>query len=266
LNGFIIDLDGTLYRGNEAIPYAEAFIRKLLKEGLPFLLVTNNSSRTPSQVAAHLGELGIAVSSEAVYTSSQAAAQYLQEHQAGNTVAVIGENGLRQALEQAGFIITDDHPDTLVQGIDRQFNYDKLAAAVQMLGAGTRYVMTNPDHLLPSHAGLMPGAGSLGAAIQAASGVEPVIIGKPSPIIMNYAIRRLGLTAPDVWVIGDNMATDIRGGALAGCRTALVLTGLVTRDRVKEHTARAGVKPDLVCEDLNEFSLTVLGSGLRLQS
>jgi 4-nitrophenyl phosphatase len=262
LNGFIIDLDGTLYRGDEAVPYAEAFIRKLRREGLPFLLVTNNSSRTPSQVADHLGDLGIQASSEAVYTSSQASAQYLLESQSGSKVAVIGENGLRQALEEAGFVITDDHPETLVQGIDRQFNYDKLAAAVQLLGSGARYVMTNPDHLLPSHAGLMPGAGSIGAAIQAASGVEPVIIGKPSPIIMNYAIRRLGLAAADVWVIGDNTATDIRGGAAAGCRTALVLTGLVSRDRVQEHTARAGVKPDLVCEDLNDFTRKVFGSVL----
>jgi 4-nitrophenyl phosphatase len=262
MNGFLIDLDGTLYRGNEAIPYADAFIRKLLTDRLLFLLVTNNSSRTPEQVAHHLAELGIMVPSDYIYTSSQAAAQYLQEQRANRRVAVIGEIGLRSAFEDAGFELTEEQPNTVVQGIDRDFTYAKLTAAVAHLRAGARYVLTNPDHLLPSHTGFMPGAGSLAASITAASGVEPVIIGKPSPIIMNYAIRKLGLAAEDVWVIGDNVSTDIRGGALAGCKTALVLTGISSSENVKEQIALAGVKPDLICKDLNEFSLAVLTAEL----
>jgi 4-nitrophenyl phosphatase len=254
MNGFLIDLDGTLYRGSEAIPHAETFIRWLRESNLPFLLVTNNSSRTPDQVAHHLGELGIDVAPECIYTSSMAAAHYLQEQQAGTRVAIIGESGLSLALEEAGFELTEDHPSTVVQGIDREFTYAKLTSVVRHLSSGACYILTNPDLLLPSDTGLMPGAGSLSASISAASGVQPVIIGKPSPIIMNYAIQRLGIPAQHVWVIGDNVATDICGGASAGCKTALMLTGIATASNVKEQIALTGVTPDLICHDLLEFS------------
>lgn len=253
MNGFLIDLDGTLYRGHEPIPGAAAFLQWLHKEQLPYLLVTNNSSRTPEQVAEHLHALGIDVPAAAVYTSSQAAVQYLTEQRAGHRVHMIGEDGLRIALDAAGFAVGGTTPDYVVQGIDRSFTYGKLTEAVRHLKHGATYVLTNPDRMLPSDGGLMPGAGSLAAAITAASGVEPVVIGKPSPIIMAYAIERLGLPAADVWVIGDNVHTDIRGGAMAGCRTALVLTGVATPDNVHEQLASAGLTPDLVCTDLPQF-------------
>nr|WP_223192851.1 TIGR01457 family HAD-type hydrolase [Paenibacillus sedimenti] len=252
-NGFLIDLDGTLYRGRKPIPHAAAFIRMLNEKGLPYLLVTNNSSRTPEQVAGHMRELGIEVLAAAVYTSSQAAAQYMAEQRQGNRVHMIGEAGLQIALEAAGFLLNEGTPDYVVQGIDRSFSYAKLTEAVRRLQNGATYVLTNPDRMLPSDGGLMPGAGSLAAAITAASGVEPVVIGKPSPIIMAYAIGRLGLPAADVWVIGDNAATDIRGGVMAGCRTALVLTGVATPANAHEQLALAGVTPDLICEDLQDF-------------
>ncbi|MBP1993371.1 HAD-IIA family hydrolase [Paenibacillus eucommiae] len=272
MKGYLIDLDGTLYRGNEPIPHAAAFIANLHRNQLPYLLVTNNSSRTSEQVSLHLAELGIDVPPGFIYTSSQAAAQYLLEHPENperseyaerRRVAVIGETGLKTALEAAGFELTEDNPETLVQGIDRDFTYAKLTAAVNHLRAGALYVLTNPDHMLPSGPGFMPGAGSLAAAITTASGVQPVIIGKPSPIIMNYAIRKLGLAASDVWVIGDNADTDIKGGELAGCKTALVLTGVATSDNVKEQLSRAGVQPHLICKDLHEFSLEVFGNSYR---
>lgn len=251
--GFLIDLDGTLYRGHEPIPHAAAFIRMLNDKGLPYLLVTNNSSRTSEQVAEHMRELGIDVPAAAVYTSSQAAAQYLTEQRQGDRVHMIGEAGLQIALEAAGFLLNEGTPDYVVQGIDRSFTYAKLTEAVRHLHGGATFVVTNPDRMLPSDGGLLPGAGSLAASITAASGVEPVVIGKPSPIIMAYAIERLGLPAADVWVIGDNAATDIRGGHVAGCRTALVLTGVATAANVHEQLASAGVTPDLICEDLQDF-------------
>ncbi|GGA08998.1 haloacid dehalogenase [Paenibacillus marchantiophytorum] len=254
MNGFLIDLDGTLYRGHEPIPHAAAFIAWLQAERLPYLLVTNNSSRTPEQVSEHLLALGIEVPAAAVYTSSQAAAQYLTEQRGvRQRVHMIGEAGLRIALEAVGFDLVETTPDYVVQGIDRSFTYAKLTEAVRHLKDGATYVLTNPDRMLPSDGGLMPGAGSLAAAITAASGVEPVVIGKPSPIIMAYAIERLGLPAADVWVIGDNVHTDIRGGAVSGCRTALVLTGVATPDNVQEQLASAGLTPDLVCTDLQHF-------------
>jgi 4-nitrophenyl phosphatase len=253
MKGFLIDLDGTLYRGHEPIPHAAAFIQWLQQHHMPYLLVTNNSSRTPEQVAEHLQEFGIEVPAAAVYTSSQAAAQYLTEQRGGCRVHMVGEAGLRIALEASGFALDVTTPDYVVQGIDRSFTYGKLTEAVRHLKVGATYVLTNPDRMLPSDGGLMPGAGSLAAAITAASGVEPVVIGKPSPIIMAYAIERLGLPAADVWVIGDNVHTDILGGRLAGCRTALVLTGVATADNVQEQLASADVTPDLICDDLKHF-------------
>ncbi|UJF32149.1 TIGR01457 family HAD-type hydrolase [Paenibacillus hexagrammi] len=258
MNGFLIDLDGTLYRGHDPIPYAKEFIELLNRRELPYLLVTNNSSRTPQQVAEHLKGLGMEVSADAVYTSSQAAAHYMAQQQSGRRVHMIGEAGLQIALEAAGFLLSEETPDYVVQGIDRSFSYAKLTDAVRHIKGGATYVLTNPDHLLPSDGGLMPGAGSIAASIRTATGVEPVVIGKPSPIIMAYAIERLGLPADQVWVIGDNAATDIRGGAMAGCLTALVLTGVATADNVQEQLALAGVTPDLVCDNLRSFALQLI--------
>lgn len=257
MKGFIIDLDGTLHRGREPIPYADAFIKLLKAKGLPFLLVTNNSSRTPEQAAHHLLSFDIEVTPDHIYTSAQAAAAYMKEQQKGTRAYVIGEAGLLTAIEEAGFTMTEDNPDYVVQGIDRQFHYDKLATAVRLIRAGAAFVQTNPDLLLPSDGGLVPGAGTIAASILAGSGAEPVLIGKPSPIIMKGAIERLGLSAKDVWVIGDNAATDIRGGAASGCLTALVLTGVATADNVQEEMTRAGVAPDLICADLKDFAARI---------
>lgn len=250
MHGFLIDLDGTLYKGNEAIPGAKEFVELLNENGLPYLLVTNNSSRSPEHVAGHLNGMGIEIDPGRVYTTAMASAQYLLEHGSGKRVFCIGEEGLLNALQEAGFELTDKEPDYVVQGIDRQLTYDKLASAVKHLLGGARYILTNPDHLLPSDGGLIPGAGSIGALIRTASGANPVVIGKPSPVIMNYALARLELQAKDTWVIGDNTATDIGGGIAAGCRTALVLTGLATETNVQDQISKSGNEPDLICRDL----------------
>ncbi|NOU96258.1 HAD-IIA family hydrolase [Paenibacillus sp. LMG 31456] len=256
--GFLLDLDGTLYHGDKPIPYAAEFIGWLRKQGYPYLYVTNNSSRTPEQVADHLRKVGIEAEPSEVLTSSQAAALYMQEKQSGKRVFAVGENGLRQALHDADFtVISDDElktPDYVVQGIDRDFNYGKLATAVRHIRNGATSVLTNPDHLLPWNNELQPGAGSIGAAIERASQAKPVVIGKPSPIIMNYAIGKLGLPLEQIWVVGDNLLTDIQGGLAAGCRTALVLSGLVSRDTLQEQQQLTGVRPELVCGQLMELA------------
>ncbi|MDF2961790.1 MAG: HAD-superfamily subfamily hydrolase like protein [Paenibacillus sp.] len=255
--GFLLDLDGTLYHGDSPIPYAPEFIEWLRAQGYPYLFVTNNSSRTPLQVAGHLRKTGIEAEPDEVLTSSQAAALYMQERQSGKRVYAIGENGLKQALLETGFTLVSedgDKPDFVVQGIDREFSYGKLAAAVRYIRNGAAYVLTNPDHLLPWNNELQPGAGSIAASIERASQMEPVVIGKPSPIIMNYAIAKLGLPREQIWVVGDNLLTDIQGGLAAGCRTALVLSGLVSRDTLQEQQQLTGVRPELVCGHLMELA------------
>lgn len=252
VKGLLIDLDGTLYHGKNMIDGADALIRKLREKKIPYLFVTNNSSRTPEQVAEHLIGMGIPASPEEVCTSSLAAASYIAHESPGAKVAILGEEGLRQALTDAGLDITEEQPHYVVQGIDRSFSYSSLAKALQWIHGGATSVLTNPDLLLPSDTGLTPGAGSLGAAIEAASGVKPVVIGKPSSILMKYATDRLGLSPAETAVVGDNMRTDIAAGVNAGCRTVLVMTGITTPDNMEAHMTAAGVRPDYVCQDLSE--------------
>ncbi|MGG4033927.1 TIGR01457 family HAD-type hydrolase [Paenibacillus cisolokensis] len=251
--GLLIDLDGTLYHGARRIDGADAFIADLRKAELPFRFVTNNSSASPDVVARRLEAMGIAAQARDVCTSAQAAARYIAEERPGARVFVIGEDGLREAAEEAGLVLTERDPDYVLQGIDRKLTYDRIAAAVRHIFAGARYILTNPDLLLPSDDGLLPGAGSIGAMLRAASGQEPVLIGKPSAILMDYALRDLGLAAEDAWVIGDNLATDIAAGKAAGCGTVLVLTGLTTADNFEAYAGQAGCRPDAVCGDLHEL-------------
>lgn len=250
--GLLIDLDGTLYHGRNRIEGADLLIERLKELQIPFLYVTNNSSRTPEQVAAHLLEMGIPALPEEVCTSSLAAAEYIAEESPGAKVAMLGEEGLREALLSAGLTIVEQSPEYVIQGIDRSFDYEKLTRAVRWIQEGAVSILTNPDLQLPSDTGLMPGAGSLGAAVEAASGVKPTVIGKPSSILMKYASDRLGLPPEETYVIGDNIRTDIAAGVHAGCKTVLVMTGITTDRNMEAHMEAAGVTPDYICRDLSE--------------
>ncbi|WP_314587787.1 TIGR01457 family HAD-type hydrolase [Paenibacillus terrigena] len=256
----LIDLDGTLYHGKHRIDGADLWIQELKSLHIPYLFVTNNSSRTPEDVAAHLVEMGIPATQEDVYTSALAAAQYVKEHYPqGVRAAVIGEYGLETALRDIGVQITEDQPEIVVQGIDRSFDYVKLTQAVQWIREGAAYILTNPDLLLPSDTGIMPGAGTLSAAIQAATQREPIVMGKPSNIIMNYALARLDCEPQNAIVVGDNPLTDLRAGQAAGCDTILVLTGLATEANKDQLLAQAGVQPSMVCKDLYEAAAVTSG-------
>lgn len=256
---YLIDLDGTLYHGNRMIEGADALINGLKQAEIPYLFVTNNSSRTPVEVAERLTAMGIAANADEVCTSAVAAAEYVAGEQPGCRVAFIGEQGLAKALRDAGLTLVDEDPEVVVQGIDLSFTYDKLASAAGWIRNGAKYVLTNPDLLLPSTHGLMPGAGTISAAIRAASGSDPIVIGKPSGILMKHAIDRLGLRNEEVAVIGDNMLTDISAGVNAGCGTMLVLTGVTTDANLQSFVASAGVHPDVVCGDLREALNTICG-------
>lgn len=257
--GFLIDLDGTLYSGNNPIPQAYEFITLLQQKKLPFLLLTNNSTRLPEEVAAHLYEVsGIQVTSNEIFSSAQATALYITERQKQASVYCIGEPGLQLTLEAAGHTIipgsTSATPHFVVQGFDHQFTYEKLEKAVQYIVDGAIFINTNPDHLLPSSGRPHPGSGSLAAAIETASQVKPIVIGKPSSIMMNHAIARMGLPAADIWVVGDNIRTDIGGGKLVGCPTALVLTGIATAENVQQQIVASQIQPDLISADLKELA------------
>nr|WP_245339018.1 TIGR01457 family HAD-type hydrolase [Paenibacillus shirakamiensis] len=260
----MIDLDGTLYHGSHRIPGADELIHYLQSKNIPYLFVTNNSSRTPQGVADHLQEMGIPAEPEHVCTSSQAAAFYIASQRPNCRVAVIGEEGLTHALEQAGLKITEERPEYVVQGIDRHFNYDKLTHAVRWIMEGAGYILTNPDLLLPSEDGLTPGAGTIAASIQAAAGIKPIVIGKPSEILMNFALEKLSLPSENVAVIGDNIHTDILAGARAGCGTILTLTGITTHANLVVHSSAAGVQPDYIYKDLEALLQGIRNSDMEL--
>jgi len=246
----LIDLDGTLYHGDRMIPDADKLILELRARELPYLFVTNNSTAAPEAVADRLNAMGIPAAASDVCTSAQASADYIAGRYAGARVLVIGETGLLLAVESAGLTVTDKRPDVILQGLDRSFGYERAAQAVDAIRGGAAYIMTNPDLLLPTNGGFMPGAGSIGAMLQAASGFQPVVVGKPSSILMDYAMKRLGVGSGQSLVIGDNLATDIAAGARAGCETALVLTGLTNADNYEQLRAAAGVTPDRIHDDL----------------
>lgn len=252
----MFDLDGTLYRGDERIPGADRLISELESLGLPCWYLTNNSTRTPSQVAEHLNRMGIHADAARVITSASAAAHYARENYDGRSAYVVGEYGLRQALAEAGFRLAEDGEEKVglvVQGIDRELTFAKIKTAVRHLFSGADYLLTNPDLQLPVEGGVLPGAGSLSAMLQAATGVEPVVIGKPSTILTNYALDKAGVSAEEAWVIGDNPLTDIAAGAAAGCPALLVLTGVCTEDDWRRRCEAAGAMPDAVLPGPNEL-------------
>jgi HAD superfamily hydrolase (TIGR01457 family) len=196
--------------------------------------------------------MGITVPAETVFTSALATAQYLSGQDSGRRAFVVGEHGLVQALTEAGFEVTDQSPHWVVAGLDRHVTYDVLRAAAFCIESGARFVGTNPDTSLPTEYGLEPGAGAILAAIVATTGVQPTVIGKPQPLMLRLAMESLGGTTVDTAMLGDRLDTDIAAAAAAGMRSILVLTGVSTREDLKESRWR----PDLVVDNLGELMAT----------
>lgn len=267
----LLDLDGTLYRGEEPIEGAAELVNRLEAAGVACWYLTNNSTRTPEQVASHLRALGIPASADRVITSASAAADYAKRMHPDASAFVIGEHGLRSALAEAGVAMPGEDEmsrgapvNLVVQGLDRGMTYAQLTAALGYLLAGADYLLTNPDRRLPvAGGGFMPGAGSLGALLETASDVAPVIIGKPSGIMMQYALGLAGVDASEAWVIGDNPHTDLAAGLAAGCPTVLVLTGICGIDDWRSRCERADAMPDAVCAGPEAVYALVAGLGVR---
>jgi 4-nitrophenyl phosphatase len=256
LRGLLIDLDGVVYTGREPIAGAAKFLAEARRRGLKFLLVTNNSTTAPQLVAERLRGMHIDVEPHEILTSAQAAVAYVKLHaESSALLRIVGEAGLRQAAEEEGFRIVEDgdsHADWVIAGLDRAFTYAKLTSATQDIMRGARFVATNADALLPVEGGqVVPGAGTMVAAIQTATGVEPVVLGKPEPGLFEHGLRRLGgLAADAVAMIGDRLDTDVVGGRRAGLRTVLVLSGVTT----PAEAAAAAPPPDATLKDLASVS------------
>lgn len=249
--GFLIDMDGVIYRGSELIPGADRFIEHLLRNQIPFLFLTNNSQRTRRDVATKLHRMGIDVEEKHIFTCAMATARFLAKQKPGGTAYVIGEGGLLQALHINGYSIVDHDPDYVVVGEGRSHNFEMIETAVRMIENGAKLIATNLDPNCPTQHGLRPGCGAVVAMLEAATKRTAFSVGKPSPVMLRAARKELGLTTADVSIIGDTMETDILGGAQMGYDTILVLTGSTQRADL----TRYAYQPDLVIDSIADLIL-----------
>jgi NagD protein len=249
--GYLIDMDGVIYRGHQLIAGADRFIHDLRAAGVPFLFLTNNSQRTRRDVATKLQRLGLEADEEHVFTCAMATARFLARQKPGGTAFVIGEGGLLNALHQNGYAIVDRDPDYVVVGEGRTLNFEMVETAVGMVLGGAKLIATNPDPNCPtSNGGTRPGCGAVVAMLEAATGTKAFSVGKPSPVMLRAARKELGLSTDQTVVIGDTMETDVLGGVQLGYKTVLVLSG---GTRV-EDLARSAYRPDKVVASIAELN------------
>ena len=250
--GFLIDMDGVIYRGHSVIDGAVQFISQLVEQHIPFLFLTNNSQRTRRDMAAKLTRMGFPIHERHIYTCAMATARFLAEQRPGGTAYVIGEGGLLGALNQNGYAIVDHDPDYVVVGEGRTVSFEMMEQAVNHIRGGANLVATNLDPSCPTASGLRPGCGALVSMIETATGVKAFSVGKPSPVMMHAARKELGLRSGETIVIGDTMDTDILGGVQLGYKTILVLSGGTQRSDL----ARYAYRPDLVVESVRDVPKT----------
>lgn len=256
--GFVLDMDGVLYRGDEPLPGLVDFIQTAEARGVPYIFVTNNSMRTPDEYVVKLAGMGVSVPVERILTSGIVVAEYLKEHYPrGTRLYVGGMPALHRVLinDDTGYVFDDQAPELVVNGSDFTLTYEKLKIAALAIQRGAAWVATNPDTSLPVEEGLWPGAGAILAAISATTGATPLVVGKPEPVMMVQALKHLGLPAARAVMVGDRLDTDILGGIRAGMTTALVLTGVETPATASASTIRA----DYLLRDLAELVERVWG-------
>ncbi|MFM8319686.1 MAG: HAD-IIA family hydrolase [Chloroflexota bacterium] len=249
VRALILDMDGVLWRGSQPIGDLPAIFAAIERLGLRVVLATNNATLTVTQYQQKLAQFGVQLEAWQIINSPTATAAYLKRrYPEGGPVYVVGELGLVEAMEQQGFHLTPDgeQPLAVVAGLDRGMTYAKIDWATRYIRAGALFVGTNPDVTFPAPYGLAPGAGAVLAAIQAATDVRPIIVGKPEPEMYRVALERLGCSAAETLVVGDRLDTDIAGAQALGCPTALVLTGISTEPEARQ----AAQPPGLIAADL----------------
>ncbi len=266
LKNLIIDMDGVLWHGDRPVPGLEKFFNTLRQLNFGFVLATNNATKTESQYVEKLARFGVKLPSSQVLTSSAATARYLsQRFPTGTKAYVIGEIGLRAAMEEHGFILleTDDfvgadaRSDVVVVGMTRHACYRHLASAAFLINHGALFVGTNPDITLPTEIGPLPGTGSLLAFLETATGIKPIVIGKPNKSMFDEALRRLKAKPEETAMIGDRLNTDIAGGQQAGLRTILLLSGIAK----EEDLSNSSIRPDWTFTHLEQLTSYLQGNG-----
>lgn len=247
--GFVCDMDGVIYHGNRLLPGVERFVNWLQREGKRYLFLTNSSEHTPRELSEKLERLGLQVQREHFYTSAQATAAFLAGQRPDGTAWVIGEAATREALGNAGIMLDESDPDWVVVGKTESYSYGDIERAVRLVRQGARLIGTNPDLTGPGQEGIEPATGALIAPIRLATGREPYFVGKPNPLMMRHALKRLRCRREETAIVGDRMDTDIVAGLEAEIETVLVLSGVTSRDELQQFAYR----PRHVLEGVGEI-------------
>lgn len=248
-HAFICDMDGVIYHGNRLIQGVRRFVDWLKQEQKKFLFLTNSSERSLQELQQKLKRLGVEVEPGHFYTSALATASFLATHKPGGTAYVIGEAGLINALYEVGYSMNDINPDYVVVGETRSYSFEKIEKATNLVMAGAKLVGTNPDLTDPVEKGLAPATGALIAPIELATGRQAYFVGKPNPMMMRHALKRLGCQRAETIVIGDRMDTDVIAGINADIDTVLVLSGVTTREDLK----RFAYHPRYILNDVGDI-------------
>lgn len=251
IQSLIIDMDGVIWRSDAPIGDLSAIFQRIRARGLKFVFATNNSTKTSEQYTSVLKEFGVDVEPWQVVTSSQAAAHAMaQKFPPGTKVFMIGEDGIYSALEEKGFqiLLVEEAPEAevVVMGIDRYVNFQKLCEATLLVRRGVPFYATNPDKTFPTPRGEIPGAGAWYSIVTTATDVQPIVAGKPFPFLMELSLEKLGTKNEETLVVGDRLETDIAAGQGVGCPTALVLSGVSTREQAEKW--KPGI--EIIVEDL----------------
>jgi NagD protein len=231
---FICDMDGVIYHGNQILDGVQRFVSWLQAENKKFIFLTNSSERAPRELQQKLWRMGLDVDESHFYTSALATASFLSHQSPGCSVYVIGEPGLVGALYDSGMTMNDNNPDYVVFGETRAYGYEKVERAIRLVLDGAKLIATNPDLTAPSEYGIVPACSALIAPIELATNRKAYYIGKPNPLMMRHAMKRLGTHVDDTVIVGDRMDTDILSGLEAGVETALVLSGVTTKEMIAE--------------------------------
>lgn len=249
IRSLILDMDGVLWRDADPIGDLPQIFRRIHNAGLKVVAATNNASRTPEQHLQKLSSYGIPNLEpwQVVSSIDTTVDHLLRSFSKGSHVFVVGEPPLCDALEKAGFTISPDGAVAVVAAIDRGLTFQKLSQATLLIRAGAAFIGTNPDKSFPMPEGLVPGAGAILALLQTASDVAPIILGKPSPVMYELAMQRMGTQPEETLVVGDRAETDMAGAQAIGCRTALVLSGVTTIEKAMQWQP----KPDIIAKDLS---------------
>ncbi len=246
---FICDMDGVIYHGNKLLDGVREFIDWLQNNGKKYLFLTNSSERSPLELQHKLERFGISIDKQHFYTSALATAAFLKSQHPEGSAYVLGEAGLINAIYEAGYTMNDVNPTYVVVGESRTYNLETLTHAVNLVKNGAKLIGTNPDLTGPIEGGIMPATGALISPIALATGVTPYFIGKPNPLMMRIALKKLGCHREETVIIGDRMETDILSGLESEIDTVLVLSGVSSKNTIK----RFAYSPTLILEGVKEI-------------